>query len=96
MELFGYSIYFWSNEGYPLEPVHIHVSKNPHQNSTKIWILNDGTVQLENNKDNIPSKDLKRILTTISLFSDDIIELWKSHFDEVRFYNDKEEEIDLD
>lgn len=36
MELFGYGIYFWSNEGNPLEPIHVHVSKSPHSNATKI------------------------------------------------------------
>ncbi len=95
MELFGYNIYFWSNEGFPLEPIHIHVSKNPHQNATKIWILNDGTTQLDNNKDNIPSKDLKRILRTVSLFSEDIISLWKDHFGEVSYYNEPNLEEDF-
>ncbi len=29
IRLFGYKIYFWTNEGNPLEPV--HVSETPHQ-----------------------------------------------------------------
>ena len=31
-----YSIYFWSNEGDPLEPIHVHVAKGkPIPNATK-------------------------------------------------------------
>ena len=34
-----FRIYFWMNEGEPLEPIHVHVSKGtPSGNSTKIWI----------------------------------------------------------
>lgn len=94
MELFGYGIYFWSNEGIPLEPIHIHVSKNPHKNATKIWILEDGTVKLENNNDGIALKDLKKILKAVSVFSDEIIEMWKNHFEEISFYTERE--IDSD
>ena len=36
-ELYGYKIYFWSNENN--EPIHVHVSKGvPKGNSTKIWL----------------------------------------------------------
>lgn len=34
-----YLIYFWSNEGNPREPVHVHISEgNPAPNTTKVWI----------------------------------------------------------
>lgn len=34
-----YSIYFWSNEGDPLEPVHVHISEGrAYANATKLWI----------------------------------------------------------
>ncbi len=94
MKLFGYGVYFWSNEGVPLEPIHIHVSKDLHKNATKIWILENGTVKLENNNDEIASKDLKRILKAVSVFSDEIIEKWKNNFGEISFYNDREMEGD--
>ena len=41
---YGYHIYFWSNENEPLEPLHIHISKTPHPNATKYWILSDGSM----------------------------------------------------
>ena len=38
-----YSIYFWSNESDPLEPVHVHVSEGRAVvNGTKVWITSTG------------------------------------------------------
>lgn len=31
-----YTIYFWSNENDPLEPIHVHVSERANPNATKI------------------------------------------------------------
>lgn len=65
MDFLGYSIYFWTNEmsGNRLEP--IHVSKGSQtENATKIWIKPDG-IELQNNNSNIPTADLKKILSYI-------------------------------
>ena len=36
-ELYGYKVYFWSNENN--EPVHVHISKgSPQGNATKVWL----------------------------------------------------------
>lgn len=87
---YGYHIYFWSNENEPLEPVHVHISKKPHPNATKYWILNDGTLLRENNNDDIPANDLKRIVNYISLERNinTIKEKWKSHFGEISYYHE--------
>lgn len=38
-----YSIYFWSNENDPLEPIHVHISEGrATKNATKIWITSTG------------------------------------------------------
>ena len=35
----SYIVYFWSDEGLPTEPVHVHVAEGrPIPNGTKIWI----------------------------------------------------------
>ena len=35
----GYVVYFWSDEGEPSEPVHVHVTQGrPQKNGTKCWI----------------------------------------------------------
>jgi hypothetical protein len=87
MELFGYQIFFWSNEGRPTEPLHVHISKNPHANATKVWINEDGSCELESNSDKIPMKDLKRIMKTIEIYSDDIANKWKEYFGEEPTYH---------
>lgn len=85
--LFGYSIYFWTNEGEPLEPVHVHVSKGtPSGNSTKIWIAKSGMTLVANNNSKIPDKALKAICKAIELRSDEIISAWNRTFNETCFY----------
>lgn len=80
MNILGYHIFFWSNEGEPLEPVHVHVSKNVSSNSTKIWICSDGNIEVTNNNSNIPDSDFKKIKKTISQYADDIVNKWSSYF----------------
>lgn len=79
-EIYGYIVFFWSNENEPLEPVHVHVGKRISQNCTKIWILSDGSAKLENNSSSIPQRDLKRILKVIESYSDYIVKKWESYF----------------
>lgn len=50
----SYLIYFWVQEGVPLEPVHVHISVNrPNKDSTKIWITKAGGTIVANNNSNI-------------------------------------------
>jgi hypothetical protein len=86
---YGYHIYFWSNEGEPLEPLHFHVSHVPHQNATKIWILRDGTLKLENNNDDVPPKLLKKIMNLMALEEsvETAKEKWLNHFGEISYHN---------
>lgn len=45
----SYWVYFWTNEGDPLEPVHVHVSEGcPTAQSTKNWITKAGKTYLCN------------------------------------------------
>lgn len=92
MEILGYIIYFWSNEGQPSEQVHVHIAKRPSKNGTKVWLRSDGTVQLESNKSQIPSKELKRLMNTIADYHDIIIEEWKKFFnvESVKFIDERE------
>lgn len=76
--IFGYIVYFWSNEND--EPIHVHVCKgSPQKDATKVWITEDGPV-LEHNKSKIPKKDLKRILAWIAMNDELIIKKWQFHF----------------
>lgn len=87
LEIQGYKIYFWSNEGY--EPIHVHISKgNPETSSTKVWLTKSGRCMVANNKGNIPATKLRALLRNIENNYFFIIEEWKKYFDveEVNFY----------
>ena len=78
-ELYGYKIFFWSNENN--EPVHVHVCKGkPTANSTKIWLPPESNPVLANNNSDIPQKDLNRILKSIALERNNIIARWYDYF----------------
>ena len=80
-----YRIYFWSNEGLPLEPIHVHVSNGvPNAEATKIWITQNKRALLADPYDKrIPTKILNRLVEMIEAQSDDIIEAWLERFGEI-------------
>ena len=86
-KVYGYHIYFWSNEGEPVEPIHFHISKEPYKNATKVWVTSKGELSLANNNDKIPEKTLRRILNFMSL--DENIartkEKWVYWFEDIRY-----------
>ena len=82
-----YSIYFWSNENEPLEPVHVHISEGrASANATKLWITSTGKVLLSQNNSKIPEKVLKRLIRIVEANSADIIDEWIRHFGEIRYF----------
>ena len=82
-----YWVYFWTNEGRPMEPIHVHVAKGaPVDNATKIWITSMGKCLLCNNNSKIPDHVLRNIMRMVEARSDEVIRLWKQYFDEIRFY----------
>ena len=83
----SYVIYFWINEGMPLEPVHVHIAKvRPTANATKIWITRSGKCLLHSNSSQIPDRELRIMIKVIEARSADIIEKWKSTFGQSVFY----------
>ena len=82
-----YSIYFWSNEGDPLEPIHVHISEGRAKSTaTKIWITSTGNVLLSNNNSQIPERILKKLMRMIAANSDDIINEWINRFGEIKYF----------
>lgn len=61
----GYQISIWSNENG--EPMHVYVSKRkPSANSTKLWLLSNGTFVKANPDDHrIPDSELRKIMTKL-------------------------------
>lgn len=82
-----YIVYFWSNEGRPLEPIHVHIAEGrATANATKLWITSAGGVVTCNNNSNIPDRILHRISRLIEANSDEIIAQWVGHFGEISFF----------
>lgn len=82
-----YSVYFWSNESKPLEPVHVHVSEGrASANATKIWISSSGKALLCNNDSQIPKAALKNLMRIIEANSLLIINKWYAHFGEIHYF----------
>ena len=82
----NYIIYFWINEGTPLEPVHVHVSLDkPVKNATKIWITSEGQCKLCNNNSHIPEHVLRNLMDIIELRSVYITVLWQMKFGAISF-----------
>ncbi|MDR1604309.1 MAG: DUF4160 domain-containing protein [Gracilibacteraceae bacterium] len=78
--MFGYTVYFWSNERG--EPMHVHMCRGAARpNATKVWILENGRVSLEHNKSNIPLRDLNKLLRAIT----DNIEMIETEWN--KFFN---------
>ena len=74
-------VYFWSNEGDPLEPVHVHVAlKRPVEHATKIWMTKAGGCVLANNDSNVPPGDLRGIMEIISARHMEITGKWFAFF----------------
>lgn len=83
----SYVIYFWSNENDPLEPVHVHISKNrPEKNATKIWITRSLHCVLCHNNSKIPSYVLNNIMEIIENRAFEIVSKWQERFGRVDFY----------
>lgn len=82
-----FRIYFWSDEGEPLEPIHVHASEGvPNGNSTKIWITRNGRTLIEHNKSKIPDHKLRTICDLIEARSFEIIAKWQEYFGQISFY----------
>lgn len=83
----AYRIYFWSNEGEPLAPIHVHIAEGkPVSNATKVWITKAGKCYLCNNNSKIDKKTLKNIIDIIEARSSEVIEKWIDFFGEIYYY----------
>ena len=82
-----YWVYFWANEGEPIEPIHVHVAEGaPQANATKIWITSAGKCLLANNHSDIPTVALRNIIRIIEARSAEVIEKWYNFYGEIEYY----------
>ncbi len=83
----AYTVYFWSNEGAPLEPIHVHIAEGrASANGTKVWITRSGKTVLSNNNARIPIRILRGIMRMIEANSAEIIEEWIKQFGEITYF----------
>jgi hypothetical protein len=71
----GYRFFFYSNEGDPKEPVHVHVRKD--QNVAKFWLL--PKVQLADSY-GFSGKELNWLTKIVYNRKAEIQEAWDDHF----------------
>ena len=82
-----YTVYFWSNENEPLEPVHVHIAEGKAvPNATKVWITSTGKTLVCNNNSDIPDRILKRLTRVVEANAQKICSDWLTHFGEIRYY----------
>jgi len=71
----GFKFFFYSNEGMPLEPVHVHVEKD--NTEAKFWLFPD--VHLAYN-DGYDARTLRELLGIVESNKDRIERAWNEFF----------------
>ena len=71
----GFRFFFYSNEGNPREPVHIHVEQAEFE--AKFWLL--PSVHLAYN-DGYSARTLRELLEVVEANSERITRAWNDHF----------------
>lgn len=72
----GFVFFFYSNEGNPPEPIHIHVRRA--ESVAKIWI--EPGVTLEESYE-FNSRELRSILDIVTARKEFFVRCWHEHFD---------------
>ena len=71
----GYRFFFYSNEGDPREPVHVHVVKD--RSEAKFWV--EPEVRLERTA-GFEARTLRRLAEVVTVNRERIKEAWHGHF----------------
>ncbi len=71
----GYRFHFFSNEGDPREPVHIHVTRD--RASAKFWVQPEVSVAYNRG---FSAKVLSQLMSVIEDRTDEIESAWNDHF----------------
>jgi len=75
LRLNGFRFFFYSNEGNPREPAHIHVLKGGTE--AKFWL--EPVVKLASN-DGFDSRTVKELMTVIRQHQTMLLEAWNDYF----------------
>jgi hypothetical protein len=88
-KVLGFFVYFWSNEGKPLEPIHVHVSKKISPSGSKFWLYSDGSIHLESNGARLTETELRKIQRILKAHFDEIVFCWEVYFKVKAVYKDQ-------
>lgn len=83
----SYWVYFWSDEGRPLEPVHVHISEgSPKKDATKVWITKMHKCLLANNNSQIEPVILRKLMRIVEARVEDVVLKWEEFFGVLQYY----------
>ena len=83
----GYVVFFWLDEGKPLEPVHVHIAEGtPAPNATKVWITQNGKTVVAYRRPDISPSDLRKLLRVVEANSEYICQKWIEYFNEIYYF----------
>lgn len=83
----AYVIFFWLDEGRPLEPIHVHIAEGvPRANATKVWLTQSGKAVLASRHSEIPAAELRKLIRVVEANVDLIREKWSDYFGELRYF----------
>jgi hypothetical protein len=71
----GFKFFFYSNEGTPLEPIHIHVEKADIE--AKFWLLPEVRVAYNDGYD---ARTLRELMTIVAENKNLIVKAWNEYF----------------
>jgi hypothetical protein len=71
----GFKFFFYSNEGTPREPIHIHIERDDIE--AKIWLIPEVRVAYNDGYD---AKTVRELLTVVQANKSRIVRSWNEHF----------------
>lgn len=85
---YGYLVYFWTHEGKPTEPIHIHISEGVQsEHADKFWLTKDGRFIADKNNKFIPYRKVKHVLEELTMTEriEFIKNEWLKAFNEITY-----------
>lgn len=83
----NYYVYFWLDEGKPLEPVHFHISEGkPTKNATKVFITKNKKCYISYTNPRDKKQTISNIVRIAETQVDFIIKKWIETFGEINYY----------
>ncbi len=71
----GFKFFFYSNEGTPREPIHIHIERDDVE--AKIWLIPEIKVAYN---DGYAAKTIRELLEVVEKNKNEIVRSWNEHF----------------